>query len=78
MLQKSGFFHKTSICSCVCSRALIWTFWGEWKNLCSSKFVQLELLNKAKARSSKKRAVLGFHYISLCKWVAQGVASELY
>jgi hypothetical protein len=28
-------------------------FFGEWKNSCSSKFVQLELLNKAKARSSK-------------------------
>ena len=36
------------------SRALGCTFFGEWKNLCSSKFVQLELLNKAKARSSKK------------------------
>jgi hypothetical protein len=39
-----------------CSRALRCTFFGEWKNLCSSKFVQLELLNKAKARSSKNCA----------------------
>ena len=30
-------------------------FGMEWKNLCSSKFVQLELLIKAKARSSKNR-----------------------
>ena len=38
------------------SKALRYTFLGEWKNLCSSKFVQLELLNKAKARTSKNRA----------------------
>jgi hypothetical protein len=38
------------------SRALRCTFFGEWKNSCSSKFVQLELLNKVKARSSKIRA----------------------
>ena len=30
------------------------TFFGELKNLCSSKFVQLDLLDKAKARTSKK------------------------
>ena len=34
------------------SKALRCTFFGEWKNSCSSKFVQLELLNKAKARTS--------------------------
>ena len=38
------------------SKALRCTFFGEWKNSCISKFVQLELLNKAKARSSKNRA----------------------
>ena len=40
-------------------------FW-EWKNSCSSKFVQLELLDKAKAKSSKNRAAQGFHYINSC------------
>ena len=39
------------------SKALRCTFFGEWKNSLSSKFVQLELLNKAKARTSKIRAV---------------------
>ena len=39
------------------SKALRCTFFGEWNNLCSSKFVQLELLNKAKARTSKNSAV---------------------
>ena len=48
------------------SKALRCTFLGEWKNSCSSKFVQLELLNKAKARSSKNRAAQGFHYINSC------------
>ena len=43
------------------SKALRCTFWGEIKNLCSSKFVQLELIDKAKERTSKKRAALGFH-----------------
>ena len=38
------------------SKALRCTFFGEWKNWCSSKFVQLELLNKAKARRSKNGA----------------------
>ena len=38
------------------SMALRCTFFGEWKNSCSSKFMQLEQLNKAKARTSKKRA----------------------
>ena len=39
------------------SKALRYTFFGEWKNSLSSKFVQLELLNKAKAKTSKNRAV---------------------
>ena len=46
------------------SKAFRCTFLGEWKNSCSSKFVQLELLNKAKARTSKNRAALGFYYIN--------------
>ena len=37
------------------------TLFGEWKNPCSSKFMQLELLNKANARTWKKRASQGFH-----------------
>ena len=36
--------------------AFRYTFFGEWKNFCSSKFVQLELLNNAKARTSKNLA----------------------
>ena len=48
------------------SKALRCTFFGEWKNSCSSKFVQLELLNKAKTRTSKNRAAQGFHYINSC------------
>ena len=39
------------------SKALRCTFFGEWKNWCSLKFVQLELLNKANARTPKNRAV---------------------
>ena len=39
-------------------------FWGMEK--CSSKFVQPELLNKAKERTSKNRAAQGFHYINSC------------
>ena len=31
-------------------------FFEEWKNFCSSKFVQLELLNEAKARTSRNYA----------------------
>ena len=38
------------------SKVLRCTFLGEWKNLRSSKFVELELFNKAKARSSKNHA----------------------
>ena len=45
------FIGRVAIC-----KVLRCTFFGEWKNSCSLKFVQLELLNKAKARSSKKRA----------------------
>ena len=39
-------------------------FFWERKNLCSSKFVQLLLLNRAKARWSENRAAQGFHYIN--------------
>ena len=46
-------------------KALRCTFFGEWKNSCSSKFVQLELLNKAKTRSSKN-INQGFQYINSC------------
>ena len=46
------------------SKALRCTFFGERKNSCSSKFVQLLLLNRVKARWSKKRAAQGFHYIN--------------
>ena len=35
------------------SKVLRCTFLGEWKNSCSSKFVQLELIIKTKARASK-------------------------
>ena len=38
------------------SKAFRCMFFWEWKNSCSSKFVQIELLNNAKARSSKIRA----------------------
>ena len=37
---------------------------GERKNLCSSKSVQLLLLNRAKTRLSENRAAQGFHYIN--------------
>ena len=46
------------------SKALRSTFFGERKNSCSSKFVQLLLLNRVKARWSKNRAAQGFHYIN--------------
>ena len=42
------------------SKALRCTFFWEWKNSCSSKFVQLELLNEAKSRTSKKLCSLRF------------------
>ena len=48
------------------SKAFRCTFIGTRKNPCSSKVVQLELLNKAKARTSKNRAALRF---SLHKFV---------
>ena len=57
-------FHHTY--TDIYGKALRCTFLGEWKNSCSSKFVQLELLNKAKARISKHHAAQGFHYINLC------------
>ena len=37
-------------------KALRCTFFWTRKNVCSSKFVQLELLNRLKAKSSKNRA----------------------
>ena len=37
---------------------------GERKNSCSSKSVQLLLLNRAKTRLSENRAAQGFHYIN--------------
>jgi hypothetical protein len=46
------------------SKALRCTFLGESKNSCSSKFVQLLLLNRVKARWSENRAAQGFHYIN--------------
>ena len=48
------------------SKALSCTFFGTKKNMCGSKFVQLELFNKAKARTSKNRAAKSFHYINSC------------
>ena len=45
-------------------KALRCTFFGERKNSCSSKFVQLLLLNRVKARWSENRAAQGFHYIN--------------
>ena len=48
----------------VYSKALRCTFLGERKNSCSSKFVQLLLLNRMKAKWSKNRAAQGFHYIN--------------
>ena len=44
------------------SKALRCTFFGERKKSCSSKFVQLLLLNRVKARWSKN--LKGFHYIN--------------
>ena len=46
------------------SKALRCTFFGERKKSCSSKFVQLLLLNRMKARWLKNRAAQGFHYIN--------------
>ena len=46
------------------SKALRCTFFGARKNFCSSKFVQLLLLNRVKARWSENRAAQGFHFIN--------------
>ena len=40
------------------SKAFRCTFFGEWEHWCSSKFVQLELLDRAKAKTSKKTVQL--------------------
>ena len=45
------------------SKALRCTVFRERKNSCSSKFVQLLLPNRVKARGSKNRAAQGFYYI---------------
>ena len=45
-------------------KALRCTFFGKRKNLCSSKLVQLLLLNRVKARWSKNSAAQGFYYIN--------------
>ena len=46
------------------SKALRCMFFGTTKNPCSSKFVQVELLNRVRERSSKNCAAEGFHYIN--------------
>ena len=46
------------------SKALRCTFFGERKNLCSSKSLQLLLLNRLKVKWSKNRVPQGFHYIN--------------
>ena len=46
------------------SKALRCMFFGERKNSCSSKVVQLLLLIRVKARWSKNCAAQGFHYIN--------------
>ena len=46
------------------SKALRCTFFEERENSCSSKFLQLLLLDRVKARCSKNRAAQGFHYIN--------------
>ena len=46
------------------SKALRCTFLGVRKNSCSSKFVQLLLLNRVKARWSVNHAAQGFHFIN--------------
>ena len=45
------------------SKYLRCKFFGEWKNLCSSKFLQLESLNKAKVRSSKIHAAYILNFL---------------
>ena len=56
MLESQGYYSKALRCM----------FFGTRKKLCSSKFVQLLLLNKVRVRSSKKRADQGFYYINPC------------
>ena len=46
------------------SKALRCTFFGERKNSCSSKFVQLFLLNKAESKMIKKSCCSRFYYIN--------------
>ena len=46
------------------SKALRSTLFGERENSCSSKFVQLLLLNRVKAKWSENRAAQGFHFIN--------------
>ena len=46
------------------SKALRCTFFGERKNSCSSKFVQLLLFNRVKAIWSENRAAQGFHFMN--------------
>ena len=53
-----------SVVNIIFSKALRCTFFGERKNSCSSKFVQLLLLNRVKARCSENRAAQGFHFIN--------------
>ena len=55
---------RSRICTVIYSKAWRCTFFGEWKKYCSSKFVQLLLLNRGKARWSKRRAAQGFYYIN--------------
>ena len=46
------------------SKALRCTFFGERKKSCSSKFVQLLLLNRVKARWTENHAAQGFRFIN--------------
>ena len=50
---------------CLYRKASRCTFFWERKNSCCSKFVQLLLLHRVKAKWSKNRAAQGFHYINL-------------
>ena len=66
----SGKFHQT--CSIICILEQFWnyskawrcTFFGEWKNSCSSNSCNLFYLIGWKARWSKNRAAQGFYYIN--------------
>ena len=46
------------------SKALRCTFFGERKNSCSSKFVQLLLLNRTESKMIKKSCCSSFYYIN--------------